>query len=62
MIALREKIVSVAKRYEKQATAQKKVAAAPAKSIEPVSKNSNHDFQAQGLGKGKSKSKGKRGK
>jgi hypothetical protein len=42
MIAFREKVVNVAKRYEKQATA-KKIATAPAKSTEPVSKDSNHE-------------------
>jgi hypothetical protein len=61
VIALREEVASVAKRYEEQATA-KRVAAAPAKSTEPAGKGSNHESQAQGSGKGKGKSKGKRGK
>jgi hypothetical protein len=62
VIALREEVASVAKRYEEQAIAQKRVTAAPAKSTEPVGKGSNHESQAQGSGKGKGKSKGKRGK
>jgi hypothetical protein len=61
IIAFREKVVNVIKRYEKQATA-KKIVAAPAKSIEPADKNFNHEFQAQNSGKGKGKSKRKRGK
>jgi hypothetical protein len=43
MIALREEIASVIKRYEKQATAQKKVVTAPAKNTELVDKGSNHE-------------------
>jgi hypothetical protein len=46
MITFREKNVSVIKRYEEQATAQKKVATAPAKSIKLVDKDSNREFQA----------------
>jgi len=42
IIAFREKIVSVTKRYEKQATA-KKVAAAPAKSTKLASKGFNYE-------------------
>jgi hypothetical protein len=42
MIALREKIASVIKRYEKQATA-KRVAAAPAKSTKLAGKGFNHE-------------------
>jgi hypothetical protein len=61
MIAFREKIASVTKRYEKQATA-KRITAAPAKSTEPAGKGSNHESQAQGSSKGKGKSKEKRGK
>jgi hypothetical protein len=45
MITFREKIISVIKRYEEQATA-KKVATAPAKSIKSVNKNFNHESQA----------------
>jgi hypothetical protein len=45
MIAFREKVVSVIKRYEEQATV-KKVITVSAKSIKPVSKNFNHEFQA----------------
>jgi hypothetical protein len=45
MIALREKIASVIKRYEKQTTV-KRVAAAPAKNIELIDKDSNHESQA----------------
>jgi hypothetical protein len=45
VIALREEIASVIKRYEEQATA-KRVAAAPAKSTEPAGKGSNHESQA----------------
>jgi hypothetical protein len=43
MIALREEIVNVIKRYEKQITA-KKVATVPAKNTESVNKGSNHEF------------------
>jgi hypothetical protein len=45
MITLREKIVSVIKRYEEQATA-KRVAAAPAKSIKSAGKGFNYESQA----------------
>jgi hypothetical protein len=45
VIAFREEVASVIKRYEKQATA-KKVVTAPAKSIELVGKGFNHEFQA----------------
>jgi hypothetical protein len=45
MITFREKIASVAKRYEKQATI-KKVAAVSAKNTKPVSKDFNHESQA----------------
>jgi hypothetical protein len=45
IITFREKIVSVIKRYEKQATA-KRVAAVPAKSIEPADKGFNYESQA----------------
>jgi hypothetical protein len=61
MIAFREKVVSVIKRYEKQATA-KRVAAASAKSIKLTGKDSNYESQAQDSSKGKGKSKKKRGK
>jgi hypothetical protein len=61
VIALREEVASVAKRYEEQAMAQKRVTAAPAKSAEPVGKGSNHESQAQGKGKSKGKG-GKQGK
>ena len=44
MITFREKVASVIKRYEKQATA-KKVAAVPVKNTEPVGKGSNHESQ-----------------
>jgi hypothetical protein len=44
MIAFREKVVNVTKRYEKQATA-KKIAAVPAKNIKLAGKNSNHKSQ-----------------
>jgi hypothetical protein len=45
MIAFREKVVSVIKRYEKQATA-KKVVTAPAKSTKPINKGFNRESQA----------------
>jgi hypothetical protein len=45
MIALREKIANVIKRYEKQATA-KKIAAVSAKNTELASKGSNYESQA----------------
>jgi hypothetical protein len=45
MIALREEIANVVKRYEKQATA-KKIATAPAKNTKPVGKGSNYESQA----------------
>jgi hypothetical protein len=61
MITLREKVASVIKRYEEQATA-KRIAAAPAKNIKPINKDFNHESQAQGSGKGKSKNKRKRDK
>jgi hypothetical protein len=61
MIALREKVASVTKRYEEQATA-KKIVTAPVKSTKPIGKGSNHEFQAQDSGKGKNKNKEKRGK
>jgi hypothetical protein len=44
MIALREKVVNVIKRYEKQATA-KKVIIVPAKSTKPADKDFNHESQ-----------------
>jgi hypothetical protein len=44
MIALREEIVSVIKRYEKQAMA-KRVAAISAKSTKLAGKDFNHEFQ-----------------
>jgi hypothetical protein len=44
MIALREKVVSVIKRYKEQTTA-KKVAAASAKSTELMGKDFNHESQ-----------------
>jgi hypothetical protein len=44
MIALREKIVSVIKRYEKQATT-KKIITVPAKNTKPVGKGFNHESQ-----------------
>jgi hypothetical protein len=44
MIAFREKVANVIKRYEEQATAQKKVVTAPAKSTELVDKNFNREF------------------
>jgi hypothetical protein len=63
VIALREKVASVTKRYEEQATANKKAGAgAAAKRPEPESKNFNHGSYAQGLGKGKGKNKAKGGK
>jgi hypothetical protein len=61
IIAFREKIVNVIKRYEEQATA-KKVAAAPAKNTKPINKGSNHESQTQGSGKSKNKNKEKRDK
>jgi hypothetical protein len=61
IITLREKVASVIKRYEKQATA-KKIATAPAKSTKPAGKNSNHKSQTQDSDKDKNKNKGKRGK
>jgi hypothetical protein len=45
MIAFREKIASVIKRYEEQATI-KKIATVPAKNIKLAGKGSNHEFQA----------------
>jgi hypothetical protein len=45
IIAFREKVANVTKRYEKQATAQKKVAAVPAKSTESAGKSSNRESQ-----------------
>jgi hypothetical protein len=45
IIAFREKITSVIKRYEKQVTV-KRVAAVPAKNIKPAGKGSNHESQA----------------
>jgi hypothetical protein len=62
IIAFREKVASVTKRYEKQATAQKKVATAPAKNTELAGKGSNRESQAQDLSKGKGKNKRKRDK
>jgi hypothetical protein len=61
VIAFREKVASVIKRYEKQATA-KRVAAAPAKNTKLAGKGSNYESQAQGSGKDKSKNKEKRDK
>jgi hypothetical protein len=61
IIAFREKVASVIKRYEEQTTV-KRVAAVPAKSTELIGKDSNYKSQAQSSGKGKSKSKEKRGK
>jgi hypothetical protein len=61
IIAFREKIANVIKRYEKQATA-KRVATAPAKSTKLANKDFNYEFQAQDSGKGKSKNKKKRDK
>jgi hypothetical protein len=46
MIAFREEVINIVKRYEEQATVQKKVAIAPAKSTELVGKGSNHESQA----------------
>jgi hypothetical protein len=46
MIAFREKVTNVIKRYEKQATTQKKIAAASAKSTKSVDKGSNYESQA----------------
>ena len=43
MIAFREEVASVTKRYEKQATV-KRVAAASAKSTELAGKGFNHEF------------------
>jgi hypothetical protein len=63
VIALREEVASVAKRYEEQATANRKAgASAAAKGPEPEGKGSNHESYAQGSGKGKGKSKAKGGK
>jgi hypothetical protein len=45
MIAFREKVASVIKRYKKQATA-KKIVTASAKNIKPVGKGSNYESQA----------------
>jgi hypothetical protein len=45
MIAFREKVVNVIKRYEEQATA-KRVATASAKSTELASKGFNYESQA----------------
>jgi hypothetical protein len=56
VIALREEIANVAKRYEKQAITQKKVTAAPTKSAKPIDKSSNHESQAQDKDKSKKKS------
>jgi hypothetical protein len=42
MIAFREEIISVTKRYEEQATV-KKVITAPAKSTEPMDKSFNYE-------------------
>jgi hypothetical protein len=61
IIALREKVANVIKRYEEQATV-KRVAAAPAKNIELADKDSNYESQTQDLDKGKGKNKRKRGK
>jgi hypothetical protein len=49
VIGFREEVASVAKRYEEQAMAQKRVAAAPAKSTEPVGKalTTNRTLKAQ---------------
>jgi hypothetical protein len=63
IIALREKVASVTKRYEKQATANRKAGAgAAAKGPKPEGKGFNHESYAQGSSKGKSKSKAKGGK
>jgi hypothetical protein len=43
MITFREKIASVTKRYEEQATA-KRVVAVPVKSTELIGKGFNHEF------------------
>jgi hypothetical protein len=60
---LREKVASVAKRYEEQVTANRKAGAgATAKGPEPEGKGSNHESYAHGSGKGKGKSKAKGGK
>jgi hypothetical protein len=61
MITFREKIASVTKRYEKQATA-KRVATAPTKNTKLAGKSFNHESQTQDSGKGKGKNKRKRGK
>jgi hypothetical protein len=45
MIAFREKVINVIKRYEEQATA-KRVAVASAKSIKLAGKGFNHESQA----------------
>jgi hypothetical protein len=45
MIAFREKVASVIKRYKEQATA-KRVAAVSVKSIKPADKGFNHESQA----------------
>jgi hypothetical protein len=45
MIAFREKVINVIKRYEKQATV-KKIVTAPAKNIKLMGKDFNHEFQA----------------
>jgi hypothetical protein len=61
MIAFREEVASVIKRYKEQATA-KRVAAVSAKNIKPTGKGFNYESQAQSSDKDKDKSKGKRGK
>jgi len=62
VIALREEVASVAKRYEEQATARKADAGVTAKGSEPEGEDSNHESHAQDSGKGKGKGKGKGGK
>jgi hypothetical protein len=44
MITFREKVASVIKRYEKQATV-KKIATVPAKNTKSIDKGSNHESQ-----------------
>jgi hypothetical protein len=43
IIAFREKVANVIKRYEEQATV-KRIVIAPAKSIKPAGKSFNHEF------------------